>query len=420
MAHFFIDRPIFAWVIAIVIMLGGLMAIHTLPVSQYPTIAPPTISISASYPGASAETVENTITKIIEQNMVGLDGYMYMSSTSDSYGMARTQITFEPGTNPDVAQMQVQNKLQQCQSQLPATVQQNGIDTRKLKQALMDSVGANEMEFQYDPDDFRLQPTIKANSPEIQQRLEYCKKYLSQEIKLNTFKGPYTIPPKEMNKFIEADAQGNRVIKKKKLKKYVKKLRENFSVSGGEHDLDLVGGHVHVSGGNYGVYVDTSAEYKQLKKDFAAGTNVTRDLRYEGGRTPAGGNDIGNSYVEIDISRQKLWCVVNGKTVVKSDVVTGNEAEGYGTPTGLYVIAYKVSPCTLRGENADGSKYESKVSYWMPFNGGIGCHDATWRGSFGGSIYRYSGSHGCVNMPYSKAEELYYNVDAGMPVVVHN
>ncbi|MBQ1471715.1 MAG: L,D-transpeptidase, partial [Eubacterium sp.] len=296
----------------------------------------------------------------------------------------------------------------------------NGIDTRKLKQALMDSVGANEMEFQYDPDDFRLQPTIKANSPEIQQRLEYCKKYLSQEIKLNTFKGPYTIPPKEMNKFIEADAQGNRVIKKKKLKKYVKKLRENFSVSGGEYDLDLVGGHVHVSGGNYGVYVDTSAEYKQLKKDFAAGTNVTRDLLYEGGRTPAGGNDIGNSYVEIDISRQKLWCVVNGKTVVKSDVVTGNEAEGYGTPTGLYVIAYKVSPCTLRGENADGSKYESKVSYWMPFNGGIGCHDATWRGSFGGSIYRYSGSHGCVNMPYSKAEELYYNVDAGMPVVVHN
>ncbi len=141
MAHFFIDRPIFAWVIAIVIMLGGLMAINTLPISQYPTIAPPTVSISASYPGASAETVENTITKIIEQNMVGLDGYMYMSAESDSYGSARLEITFEPGTNPDVAQMQVQNKLQQCQSQLPTVVQQNGIDVRKSTNSFLMVIG---------------------------------------------------------------------------------------------------------------------------------------------------------------------------------------------------------------------------------------------------------------------------------------
>ncbi len=166
MAHFFIDRPIFAWVIAIVIMLGGLMAIHTLPVSQYPTIAPPTISISASYPGASAETVENTITKIIEQNMVGLDGYMYMSSTSDSYGMARTQITFEPGTNPDVAQMQVQNKLQQCQSQLPTTVQQNGIDTRKSTNSFLMVVG------------------LVSNNPEVKEidLSDYAESYLKEPL----------------------------------------------------------------------------------------------------------------------------------------------------------------------------------------------------------------------------------------------
>ena len=136
MARFFIDRPIFAWVIAIVIMLAGLLALNTLPISMYPTIAPPSISISASYPGANAETVENTITKIIEQNMIGLDGYMYMSSTSDSYGQAQIEITFQPGTNPDIAQVQVQNKLQQCQSQLPAVVQQNGIDVKKSTNSL--------------------------------------------------------------------------------------------------------------------------------------------------------------------------------------------------------------------------------------------------------------------------------------------
>ena len=141
MARFFIDRPIFAWVLAIIIMLAGLLSINTLPVSQYPTIAPPTVSIRARYPGANAETVENTVTKIVEQNMIGLDGYMYMSSSSDGYGTSEIKITFEPGTNPDIAQVQVQNKLNQCTSQLPSVVQQNGIDVKKSTDAFLMVVG---------------------------------------------------------------------------------------------------------------------------------------------------------------------------------------------------------------------------------------------------------------------------------------
>ncbi|MGN1280415.1 MAG: efflux RND transporter permease subunit [Succinivibrio sp.] len=137
MARFFINRPIFAWVIAICIMLAGLFSVITLPVSQYPTIAPPSVSIDASYPGADAATVERSVTQVIEQNMTGLDGYMYMSSTSDSFGNARIVITFEPGTNADIAQVQVQNKMQQTQSQLPTTVQQNGIDVSKSTDAFL-------------------------------------------------------------------------------------------------------------------------------------------------------------------------------------------------------------------------------------------------------------------------------------------
>lgn len=133
----FINRPIFAWVIAICIMLAGLFSVSTLPVSQYPTIAPPSVSIDASYPGADAATVERSVTQIIEQNMTGLDGYMYMSSTSDSFGNARIVITFEPGTNADIAQVQVQNKMQQTQSQLPTTVQQNGVDVSKSTDAFL-------------------------------------------------------------------------------------------------------------------------------------------------------------------------------------------------------------------------------------------------------------------------------------------
>ncbi|WP_338759503.1 efflux RND transporter permease subunit [Massilia sp. METH4] len=131
MARFFIDRPIFAWVIAIVIMLAGALAIWGLPIAQYPSIAPPSISISGSYPGASAKTVEDAVTQVIEQKMKGIDGLRYMSSSSDSTGGISITLTFANGTNPDIAQVQVQNKLQLATPLLPAAVTQQGLVVSK-------------------------------------------------------------------------------------------------------------------------------------------------------------------------------------------------------------------------------------------------------------------------------------------------
>ncbi len=131
MARFFIDRPIFAWVIAIVIMLAGALSISQLPLEQYPDIAPPTVRISATYTGASAKTVEDSVTQVIEQQMKGLDNLTYMSASSSSDGSASISLTFTAGTNPDVAQMQVQNKLQQAESRLPQSVQSEGLTVTK-------------------------------------------------------------------------------------------------------------------------------------------------------------------------------------------------------------------------------------------------------------------------------------------------
>ena len=131
MARFFIDRPIFAWVIAIVIMLAGAIAIRALPLEQYPDIAPTTISINATYNGASAKTIEDSVTQIIEQRLKGLDRLVSMQSTSNSSGSANVRLSFEAGTDPDVAQMQVQNKLQQAMSQLPQAVQSQGVSVTK-------------------------------------------------------------------------------------------------------------------------------------------------------------------------------------------------------------------------------------------------------------------------------------------------
>ena len=131
MARFFIDRPVFAWVIAIIIMLAGGISILSLPISQYPSIAPPTIGITAQYPGASAQTVQDTVTQVIEQNMNGLDYLLYMSSTSDSSGQAQITLTFSADANPDIAQVQVQNKLQLATPLLPQEVQRQGISVAK-------------------------------------------------------------------------------------------------------------------------------------------------------------------------------------------------------------------------------------------------------------------------------------------------
>jgi multidrug efflux pump len=131
MSRFFIDRPIFAIVIAVLIMLSGALSIARLPIEQYPTIAPPTIQIVANYPGASAETVENTVVQVIEQQMSGLDHLLYLSSNSDDSGTATVNVTFAAGTDPDIAQVQVQNKLQLATPLLPQQVQQAGVKVTK-------------------------------------------------------------------------------------------------------------------------------------------------------------------------------------------------------------------------------------------------------------------------------------------------
>ncbi|EKL9733472.1 efflux RND transporter permease subunit [Salmonella enterica] len=137
MANFFIRRPIFAWVLAIILMMAGALAIMQLPVAQYPTIAPPAVSISATYPGADAQTVQDTVTQVIEQNMNGIDNLMYMSSTSDSAGSVTITLTFQSGTDPDIAQVQVQNKLQLATPLLPQDVHQQGIIVEKSSSSFL-------------------------------------------------------------------------------------------------------------------------------------------------------------------------------------------------------------------------------------------------------------------------------------------
>ncbi|HEX5222375.1 MAG TPA: efflux RND transporter permease subunit [Verrucomicrobiae bacterium] len=155
LSRFFLKRPVFAWVIAIILMVAGGLAIHFLPISQYPPIAPPSIAIQAFYPGASAETVENSVTQIIEQKMTGFDKMLYLSATSDSAGASRVELTFAPGTDPDLAWAQVQNKLQLAMASLPEVVQRAGVKVSKSTRNYLMIVGLISEDGSMDGDDLR-------------------------------------------------------------------------------------------------------------------------------------------------------------------------------------------------------------------------------------------------------------------------
>ncbi|MBW1789631.1 MAG: efflux RND transporter permease subunit, partial [Deltaproteobacteria bacterium] len=155
LSKFFLDRPVFAWVIAIIIMVAGGLGIYNLPISQYPPIAPPSIAINSFYPGASAETVENTVTQIIEQKMTGFDKLLYLSATSDSAGASHIMLTFAPGTDPDLAWAKVQNKLQLAMASLPDVVRRHGVKVSKATRNYLLLVGLISEDGSLDVNDLR-------------------------------------------------------------------------------------------------------------------------------------------------------------------------------------------------------------------------------------------------------------------------
>lgn len=178
---------------------------------------------------------------------------------------------------------------------------------------------------------------------------------------------------------------------------------------------------VFVEGGNYGYQVDIKNEIEELKSDLENYLVIEREPCYKKREVSTENNGFGNSYVEIDITRQKVWVYVDGNPEIETDCVTGCVNKGHETPTGIFTLSYKERDRILRGKILPNGKreYETPVSYWMPFNGGIGLHDATWRKSFGGDIYIRDGSHGCINLPFEAAKEIYEIINEDMPIIVY-
>ena len=199
------------------------------------------------------------------------------------------------------------------------------------------------------------------------------------------------------------------------VREYVNSLSRKYDTWGKKREFLTTGGElITISEGEYGWWMNRADETQELIEQIKSGQGGERVPLYMAQAAQYGEDDIGSSYVEIDLTSQHLWVYKDGQLVEDTDFVSGNVSNGNTTPVGIYSITYKERNATLNGAN-----YSSKVNYWMPFNGNVGMHDASWRKSFGSDIYLRNGSHGCVNLPLEKAEAIYGYVEKGEPVIVY-
>ena len=280
----------------------------------------------------------------------------------------------------------------------------------KVKQA----VSAGETSVQLTDEDY-VSPEYTSESKEIVETMERIEKYENATIDYQIKDSKEQLGKEQIRDFLTVDGF-NVSLKEDKITDYVQMLASKYNTYADVRKFKTSSNDtVEIGGGDYGWIVDKPGEAEQLKADLKAGKPVSREPVYSQRAYVEGKDDIGNTYVEIDYTKQHMWYYENGELVVESDVVTGNINKNNGSPDGVFKIVYKDSPAVLKGED-----YESDVTYFMPFAYNVGIHDASWRGGkFGGEIYKSSGSHGCINAPLEVADTIYKKIEVGTPVIAY-
>jgi lipoprotein-anchoring transpeptidase ErfK/SrfK/sporulation protein YlmC with PRC-barrel domain len=296
----------------------------------------------------------------------------------------------------------------------------NEIDKEMLFSRIISDIEKGVFVLNAAEEEFYIKPTVFSDDPRLVANQVTYREYLGFEITYNFGDRHETLTPERLKPLLAYNG-GKVTIIEDQVAKVIQDIAKKYDTVGSTRMFQTTnGGLVSVNGGSYGFRMDQDAEIQWLLDALAEGKTVFRTPEYLQEGRSRDQNDIGSSYVEIDISAQHLWIYQDGKLVLSTDVVTGNVSRGKNTPTGTYYIFSKQRDRILRGPDYDGTEYASLVAYWMPFNQGVGLHDAPWREAFGGGIYLKNGSHGCVNMPPAAARVAYYLVNIGFPVVVHH
>lgn len=258
-------------------------------------------------------------------------------------------------------------------------------------------------------------PKFDVTSKEVTDAKKVLDKYSSVKITYDFQDSKEVLDGDKIKDWLYVDDDMNVMVNEKNVSHYVYTLASKYNTFGKTREFHTsLGENVKVDSGNYGWIIDKSAETQSLIETIKNGESTTKQPAYSQTALSRGSNDIGNTYLEVNLTKQHIWYYKEGQLIADGDVVTGNVGNNLGTPTGTYRLNYTEKNATLKGEN-----YSSPVNYWMPFNGNVGLHDASWRNQFGGQIYLTNGSHGCVNAPYPLAQKIFENIKSGTPVVCY-
>jgi hypothetical protein len=291
----------------------------------------------------------------------------------------------------------------------------NEINKDILYKKIVNAILKEETKISLNAIDCYKAPKYTSNSKEVITTKDTLNKYVASIITYDSEKRPEILDGSTINTWLTVDENLEIKFDNEKVRDYVNTLACTYDTFGRTRSFVTSSGRtVKVSGGDYGWLVNRSKEVQDLIKTIKGGKTITKEPIYAQTALSHGINDIGKTYVEIDLTKQYLWFYKNKSLIAEGNVVTGNISSNHSTPQGTYDLNYKQKNAVLKGAD-----YSAPVSFWMPFNGGIGIHDANWRTSFGGKIYKTNGSHGCVNAPYDVAKAIFYNIEPGTPVICH-
>ena len=284
-----------------------------------------------------------------------------------------------------------------------------------LYESVVKAINNGETKIELDSINSYENPKYTSNSEEVTKAKEQLDRYISTNITFDFGIGTEVIRGELIRDYIDINENFEVTLNNAKVRSYVDKLAGKYNTYKSTRDFATsTGKTVRVSGGNYGWIINKDKMVDEIIASINEGQTSTKEPIYAQTAASRQSNDIGNSYLEINLTKQHVWLYKSGVLVTESDVVTGNEVLNWSTPPGVFRLNYKENNATLTGEN-----YSTPVAYWMPFNNNIGLHDATWRDEFGGEIFKTNGSHGCVNAPFDAAEVIFNNIQAGMPVICY-
>lgn len=259
-------------------------------------------------------------------------------------------------------------------------------------------------------------PEILEHDPDLKSRLERWKPYADTVVTYRFGSRSEVLDGTAIMRWLSDDENGTVVIDRSKAEAYVQGLAKKYNTAYKAKELKTsYGPTVSITKGHYGWMIDQQKETDELTAIILSGKSREREPVYLQTAASHDGPDYGTTYVEMNLTAQHLYYYKDGRLLVESDFVSGNEAKGWSTPAGAYDLTYKQRNAVLRGKN-----YNTPVTYWMPFNGNIGMHDGYWRSSFGGTIYKKNGSHGCINLPPAVAKTIFENIEAGIPVLCYH